>query len=108
MIPAAQLRPAAWQKPAHPVDGRADAKPRRWIESARPIKSILEGAVAGPRSVVAVADDRGMDLGLLVFARPKKPRPFGRADPFVRIAGVVSRALFAHIHWQHAGRVGAI
>src|SRR5207245_6790352 len=86
-----QLAPTAREQPPHPVDRRTDAKPSGGIERACPIEAILKGAVTRPRRVVPVTNNGGLNLGLLILAHPQETCAFGRADPFVRISGVISR-----------------
>src|SRR5688572_2658509 len=90
MISLPQFTPAIWQQFSYPSNRFAHAKPRRRIERASPIKSILKGGVSRARTVVAMADDGRRQLGLFVLPRPKKRRAFRRADPLVQVSCVVS------------------
>src|ERR1051326_1435847 len=90
MITAVHLSPATWQQRAHPIQRFSNTKPRSGIKCACPIKAILKHAVAWPRRVVAVTDNRRMNLGLFVFTDPKESRPFRRANPLVEVTRVIS------------------
>src|SRR5439155_17777917 len=108
VIMPAQLPPTTRQHSSHPIERSSNAKPGSGIECTGPIETILKRAVSWPRRVVAVTNNRWLDSGLFVFAHPKKTCAFGRANPFVQIAGVIRRAQFRHLERQHAWRVRAI
>ena len=75
---------------------------------ARPVEKVLKTAIARPRPVVAVADDRRNDLLLAIAPHIEEPGPPRRTKPLVAIARVVGRADPPQVDRHHARRVGPV
>src|SRR5256885_9153750 len=100
MIAFAQLGPSSWQELSHPANCFSHAEPGGGIERSRPIEAILKFSVAATWPIVAVADDRRLQIGLFVFAGPKKSGAFRGANPFVQVPrGIVPlQSSYSHRH----------
>src|SRR6267154_1029132 len=100
VVPFAQFAPPPREQFSHPINRCARTKPRSGIECAGPVETILKATKPRSGCVVAMTDHRGLKCALLIFTRPKEAGAFRCTNPFMEVAGVISRRQLGKIQWQ--------